>query len=140
MSAPVLYKSPTGKIWELPKLRAGTIIDLTDEVYALRRTEVLASLADSNDEARAAALRQLDRERGLAADVARWACTARGTVRIIEESLKLLGDGHGIDDLGLDLTRDYGIALALLGFVSAPPTDEVAAGADPTQAQAPAST
>ena len=129
MTTPVKYKQ-----WELPKLSIGQIIALTDEVHFERRGSMLetAALMNWSDDAKRRLVLDLDRERGLAADVLRWAYTARGTVRIIEESLKLHGNGLKIDDLGLYLPDDLALALRLLGFE--PPTEPAKAdeSGDPT--------
>ena len=121
-----MHTAPDGTIWALPKLKARRIVELADEVHAERKAAVLADLNGAPDDVRLRALRTLEENRGLAADVMRWAYTARGTVRVVEESLKLLGAGT-IDDLGLDLTRDNRLAVQLLGME----LPEIAKAADP---------
>ncbi len=113
MTTPVTY-SNNGRTIELPKLRVGQILLLCEEIRDRRIADIVATL-DSPAE-QLDAIRELDRSSGLALEVIPWSYTVRGTVRVIEESLKQLDDGTTIDDLDLDLARDDRVAAQLLGF------------------------
>ena len=143
MTATVDYTTASGKVYKLPHLRCGQICDLADELHRHRRDFILAGAAVSQmaDAEKRRLVLDFEEQPALAAQVLRWAFTARGTQRIIEESLKLFGNGLTIDELGVDLTRDYRIAVDLLGFrpseivdTSAAPNGETGEDADPTRA------
>ncbi len=132
MTTAVEYVKPDGTFVDLPRLRVSQIVDLADEV----RRGKIQTITEMNldDASRVDAITDLDQRGGLAGDVLMWAYTARGTVRIIEESLKLLDNGTKIDDLALDLSRDVRLAVKLLGFELAEKVEKQVAESDPTAA------
>ncbi len=141
MTAPVQHQVGD-RTFELPVLEAGQIIDLADEVRSIQLARIMALPID--DAAKAERIEQLDERSGAALDVLNWAYRAKGTVRVIEESLKLLdGDAPTIEDLELDLSRDHDLAARLLGFseyekIKARAIERAAAaeaGADPTSSK-----
>ena len=139
MTATIEYK----RRWALPKLTARQIVNLADEIQAERRARVIAEANALNlegDEKRRV-IGDVERDRLLAGDVLLWAFTARGTMRVIEESVKALGNGVKVDDLELDLAIDYQLAVRLLGVepVEVKPQEE-SAETDPTSLRVPGGT
>ncbi len=148
MSTTVDYTLPNDSVIQLPKLTVQQIIDLVDEIRDRKIEEIRATVGDDAD--RLSAIQALDEGSLMAAGTMRWANTARGTIRIVEESLKLYNNGLmapgqkplEVDDLGLDLVADVRLALLLLGFKEARAivSEDAAEDSDPTSQALPSGT
>lgn len=113
MTAHVEYKGHM-----LPMLTGQQIVNLADEIQVERRRRVIeeAKAIGLEDEAKLRLIRQIDDERVKSADVVDWCLSAKGTYRVIEESVKAMGNGLKVAQFDLDMLKDWRVAMRLVGF------------------------
>ena len=103
----------------LKALLVPSVIDLIDRLWQEERARILENLddADADVELRLKTLTEHNRERGLGAQLVRYAFTYKGAAQIIEAAIKEAGLPISVSDLGLDISGEINrVALSLLGI------------------------